>query len=742
MKRKNNFTGKFMSKQSPKQTHDESNKKQNQPVQQEQVQEETAVPVNFHTLKRAYTEPKPLSPAQVNLLQRTIGNQALGRLTIQRKMTLGPVGDKYEQEADAVAKQVVSKLHANPTQTSSAKNVQRQEEEDELQMKPLPVISSLQRQEEEELQMKPVQRQEDEELQAKGDPMLAGGELSGDVESSVQRAKSGGQPMSDNIRGPMEQAFNVDFSGVKVHTDSQADTLNRSLSARAFTSGQDVFFRQGEYNPSISGGQELLAHELTHVVQQGGSSPVTQRSLIQRSLTDRSKRAFEETEKQNSNFSDGKNLVDGETDISGSSTMKDNVTADEQKKINNLRGSGFHSKSPEPEKRLKDYIRSYLLWEFAKRTSQLTLDKVKDPTASKPESSKNLNSKYDKKRKFYLTKNLQKQDQYKGLINKGVAAPETRTFLEYHGVAGGIPLSSDDKKKEQAKGPRIDVRSTYIAGEKFGMRLRAHLFIIYISEDATPYYFRGGPGGGDLTVANWGKYTPGTVDYDPSAPSTTVLSGEAAKDKLDALIEAASIIDGMSVPYRSQVGTKNGENCNSVAWTILDRAGVPKNKPFGVHPGWGHALGAITEGKEDAVPDKESDSGDLLPLPGDAKQSYEVFVDREQTEKTGDSVVGGTEVEYLSRTNDLLRIKYDGGKKIGFINVSVYEEQQIREAKRRADQAVEQKNAEALVDKWYEQLSEDEKFTYKVNDWMLNEVADNLGISLMDLKLRLMELNE
>jgi hypothetical protein len=160
---------------------------------------------------------------------------------------------------------------------------QRQEDEEELQMKPL-----AQRQEdEEELQMKPLaQRQEEEEeLQAKsettkGDPMLAGGELSGDVESSVQSAKAGGQPMPDNVRAPLEKAFNTDFSSVKLHTDSAADSLNRSLSARAFTTGQDIFFRSGEYNPGSTAGQELLAHELTHTVQQS-AAPTVQRGLIQ-----------------------------------------------------------------------------------------------------------------------------------------------------------------------------------------------------------------------------------------------------------------------------------------------------------------------------------------------------------------------------------------------------------------------------------------------------------------------------
>ncbi|MFO7679169.1 MAG: DUF4157 domain-containing protein [Chloroflexota bacterium] len=257
----------------------------------------TAVSPSLSLLYQPMTRPESISPAEAQTLQRTIGNQALSRLTIQRKMTLGPVGDAYEQEADAVAKQVVGQL--NTPQTAQRQEdeeelqmkplAQRQEDEEELQVKPMPAISSLQRQEdEEELQMKPLaQRQEEEEeLQAKsettkGDPMLAGGELSGDVESSVQSAKAGGQPMPDNVRAPLENAFNTDFSSVKLHTDRAADSLNRSLSARAFTTGQDIFFRSGEYNPGSRAGQELMAHELTHVVQQTGTAvqPKTDKSL-------------------------------------------------------------------------------------------------------------------------------------------------------------------------------------------------------------------------------------------------------------------------------------------------------------------------------------------------------------------------------------------------------------------------------------------------------------------------------
>ena len=99
-----------------------------------------------------------------------------------------------------------------------------------------------------------------------------GGEASvtQDVEQGIQQAKGGGQGLDESVRQPMEQAFGADFSGVKIHTDAQSDQLNRSIQAKAFTTGQDIFFKQGEYQPGSRGGQELLAHELTHVVQQRG----------------------------------------------------------------------------------------------------------------------------------------------------------------------------------------------------------------------------------------------------------------------------------------------------------------------------------------------------------------------------------------------------------------------------------------------------------------------------------------
>ncbi|MBC8724317.1 DUF4157 domain-containing protein [Paraburkholderia sp. 31.1] len=112
------------------------------------------------------------------------------------------------------------------------------------------------------------------------DRASSGDNQSGDmgaIERSIDSSRGGGSGMDHSTRTRMETAFGVDFSGVRIHHDANSNELSQSLSARAFATGRDVYFRQGEYNPGTSGGRELLAHELTHVVQQTGG--------IQRKLT-------------------------------------------------------------------------------------------------------------------------------------------------------------------------------------------------------------------------------------------------------------------------------------------------------------------------------------------------------------------------------------------------------------------------------------------------------------------------
>jgi len=94
------------------------------------------------------------------------------------------------------------------------------------------------------------------------------------IQASIADASGRGEHLPHELQSRFGQGLGADLSNVRVHTDQRADTLNRALNARAFTWGRDVFFRRGQYSPSTSDGQSLLAHELTHVVQQsGGSSP-------------------------------------------------------------------------------------------------------------------------------------------------------------------------------------------------------------------------------------------------------------------------------------------------------------------------------------------------------------------------------------------------------------------------------------------------------------------------------------
>jgi hypothetical protein len=108
--------------------------------------------------------------------------------------------------------------------------------------------------------------------QRKGDGAFA---LDDETANAIGNARGGGKALDPGMEESMGQAMGHDLSGVRVHTSSEADTLSKQLHARAFTTGQDIFFREGTYNPASSDGQKLIAHELTHVVQQSGGGTGT-----------------------------------------------------------------------------------------------------------------------------------------------------------------------------------------------------------------------------------------------------------------------------------------------------------------------------------------------------------------------------------------------------------------------------------------------------------------------------------
>ena len=191
-------------------------------------------------------------------LQQTHGNRYVQRVVsgIQAKLVVGQPGDKYEQEADRVADAVMRMPEPQ---------VQRQpEEEDLIQTKPLvDQITPL-------VQRSVEEKEEEEELLLAKNRVEATPEVTHDLESQINAIRGGGKPLSESERAYFEPRFGADFGQVRLHTGAQAAESARVTNARAFTLGQDVVFGVGQYTPETVQGKKLLAHELTHVVQQVG----------------------------------------------------------------------------------------------------------------------------------------------------------------------------------------------------------------------------------------------------------------------------------------------------------------------------------------------------------------------------------------------------------------------------------------------------------------------------------------
>ncbi|AXT61547.1 DUF4157 domain-containing protein [Aquimarina sp. AD10] len=241
--------------------------------------------------------------------------------SIQPKLTIGQPNDKYEVEADKKADQVVQKLAepANPTSTKTqTENLQKKEDDEVLQNKleiqRKPIFESNAEQQEPNVQTKPIAPiqpsltgDQDEELQKKEEEFSESEEeihtkLSSaenpstpneestiqrkeegsstnttDLESSLNSSKGSGSALPSNTQESMGNAFGADFSGVRTHTGGDAIQMNKDLGSQAFTHGNDIYFNEGKYNTNSTSGQHLLAHELTHTMQQGASKPTVQK---------------------------------------------------------------------------------------------------------------------------------------------------------------------------------------------------------------------------------------------------------------------------------------------------------------------------------------------------------------------------------------------------------------------------------------------------------------------------------
>lgn len=183
-------------------------------------------------------------------LQQTIGNRAVGQLlssgVLLAKLEIGRPNDKYEKEADRVADQVMSM--SNPHGECMAES-----KEEKAHAKQI-VWRNVEQDKE-----GPILKKRSDSNRPTVSPNLA---------LRIEAFKGGGKPLSNEDRTFFERRFGTEFSQVKIHTGSQADRTARLINARAATLSQDIIFRAGQYRPGTSQGHRLIAHELTHVIQQ------------------------------------------------------------------------------------------------------------------------------------------------------------------------------------------------------------------------------------------------------------------------------------------------------------------------------------------------------------------------------------------------------------------------------------------------------------------------------------------
>ncbi|HEX8071612.1 MAG TPA: DUF4157 domain-containing protein [Pyrinomonadaceae bacterium] len=183
------------------------------------------------------------SPEGLLQLQRQFGNRAVRRLLagrgVQAKLRVEGEGEPAEREADAAAERV---LRAAADGAGAATH-------EAAAAPPAAAAASA----------------------------PGGFDVDARVEERLARRAGGGSALPDGVREQMEQGFGADFRSVRVHADAEAAALNRALSAQAFTYRADIYFDEGQYDPHGRAGRQLLAHELTHVLQQGAAPAAVRR---------------------------------------------------------------------------------------------------------------------------------------------------------------------------------------------------------------------------------------------------------------------------------------------------------------------------------------------------------------------------------------------------------------------------------------------------------------------------------
>ncbi|MBL7813091.1 MAG: DUF4157 domain-containing protein [Bacteroidetes bacterium] len=196
---------------------------------------------------------------------------------MQKKLQVGATNDPLETEADAVAAQVMS--------TPAGKSIQMQVSRGSGQASMSAVANckcteceaedKLQRKEKNQRDLQSGQvlnrKEKDLKVQPEGGTQPISTPAPDHVDAGVRATQGGGSPLPMHVHREMGTKMGADFSAVRIHTGNHAAGMNDAIGARAFTVGSNIYFNQGEYDPSSPSGKHLLAHELTHTIQQGAA---------------------------------------------------------------------------------------------------------------------------------------------------------------------------------------------------------------------------------------------------------------------------------------------------------------------------------------------------------------------------------------------------------------------------------------------------------------------------------------
>ncbi len=220
------------------------------------------------------------SPVMQKKLARDVQKQEAQNKEIQQKTAseITPITQlKDESIQNKLDSRITEKREINPDFAASKRLIQKKEvKKTEIASKnilsPKPLIQN--KREEENVQQKKEEEKQakDEDKQIQKSPASdANPSNNSNLESNLNSSKGGGSPLSGKVKSEMESGIGADFSNVRIHNDANAVQMNKQLGAQAFATGNNIYFNEGKYNPNSKDGKHLLAHELTHTVQQGAA---------------------------------------------------------------------------------------------------------------------------------------------------------------------------------------------------------------------------------------------------------------------------------------------------------------------------------------------------------------------------------------------------------------------------------------------------------------------------------------